>query len=68
MSDDVKKPKKVINKSKTKVPMREQAPMDRILNFEEVPLGYNENEAQQEALRCIDCKTKEEAFEKALGL
>ncbi len=38
--------------------MREQAPMDRIMNFDEVPLGYNEIEAQQEALRCIDCKTK----------
>ena len=38
--------------------MREQDPKDRILNFEEVPLGYNEIEAQQEALRCIDCKNQ----------
>jgi len=58
MTDDMKKPKKVINRSKTKVPMREQAPMDRIMNFEEVPLGYTENEATEEALRCIDCKNK----------
>ncbi len=53
-----KKPRKIINKSKTKVPMREQAPKDRVLNFEEVPLGYTEVEAHQEALRCIDCRTK----------
>ena len=50
--------KREINKARTKTPMREQAPMDRILNFEEVPLGYNEIEATQEALRCIDCKNK----------
>ncbi len=58
MNDIPKKPKKVLNRSKTKVPMREQAPMDRIMNFEEVPLGYNEIEATQEALRCINCKDK----------
>lgn len=58
MTDPIKKPRKKINKSKSKVPMREQAPMDRIMNFEEVPLGYTETEAHQEALRCIDCKTK----------
>ncbi len=58
MNDTPKKPKKVLNKSKVKVPMREQDPKDRIMNFEEVPLGYNEDEAQQEALRCIDCKNK----------
>ena len=55
---DSNTPKKVINKSKTKTPMREQAPADRIFNFEEVPLGYNEEEATTEALRCIDCKNK----------
>ena len=58
MTDNTDKPKKVLNKSKIKIPMREQAPMDRILNFEEVPLGYNEIEATQEALRCINCKDK----------
>ena len=58
MSDAPKKPKKVLNKSKTKVPMREQNASERIFNFEEVPLGYNEEEATQEALRCIDCKNK----------
>jgi glutamate synthase (NADPH/NADH) small chain len=58
MNDTPKKPKKVLNKSKVKVPMREQDPKDRIMNFEEVPKGYNEEEAHQEALRCIDCKNK----------
>ncbi len=55
---DTSSPKREINKSKTKIPMREQAPQDRIFNFEEVPLGYNEIEATQEALRCIQCKNK----------
>jgi len=58
VTDNAKKPKKVLNKSKTKVPMREQDPKERIYNFEEVPLGYNEIEATQEALRCIQCKNK----------
>lgn len=58
MSDESPKPKKVINKAKTKTPMREQEAAARIYNFEEVPLGYNEQEATQEALRCIDCKDK----------
>ncbi len=58
MSETPKKPKKNINKSKTKVPMREQPASERIFNFEEVPLGYNETEATQEALRCIQCKKK----------
>ncbi len=58
MSDESPKPKKVLNKSKVKTPMREQDPAARIFNFEEVPLGYNEQEATGEALRCIDCKDK----------
>ena len=58
MSEAPKKPKKVLNKSKTKVPMREQAAADRIYNFEEVPLGYNEKEATLEAQRCIQCKKR----------
>ena len=53
-----KKPKRKINKSKTKVPMREQRPEDRIYNFEEVPLGYTEEEAVAESMRCIQCKDK----------
>jgi glutamate synthase (NADPH/NADH) small chain len=56
MADKPQKPKRNINKSKTKTPMREQSPEERIYNFEEVPLGYTENEAVSEALRCIQCK------------
>lgn len=39
-----------------KVPVREQAPDVRNKNFEEVCLGYNEEEAMNEASRCINCK------------
>ncbi|MFW6319225.1 MAG: NADPH-dependent glutamate synthase [Bacillota bacterium] len=36
--------------------MPEQDPSVRQSNFLEVALGYNQAEAKQEALRCIDCK------------
>ena len=36
--------------------MREQNPKERIKNFDEVPYGYNEDEAVTEALRCLQCK------------
>ena len=39
-----------------KVPVREQDPKVRAKNFEEVCLGYNEEEAVLEASRCIKCK------------
>lgn len=39
-----------------KVPVREQAPAVRAANFEEVCLGYNKEEAMEEAARCINCK------------
>ena len=39
-----------------KVPVREQAPDVRNKNFDEVCLGYNEEEAQEEATRCLNCK------------
>ena len=39
-----------------KVPVREQAPDVRNKNFEEVCLGYNMEEAQEEATRCINCR------------
>jgi glutamate synthase (NADPH/NADH) small chain len=38
------------------IPMREQDPKVRIHNFEEVPLGYTEEEAVEEAKRCLQCK------------
>ena len=39
-----------------KVPVREQAPKVRATNFDEVCLGYNADEAMEEASRCINCK------------
>ena len=39
-----------------KVPVREQEPEVRAKNFEEVCLGYNKEEAMEEATRCINCK------------
>lgn len=39
-----------------KVPVREQDPKVRAKNFEEVCLGYNEEEAVAEAERCLNCK------------
>ncbi|MCH5274372.1 MAG: NADPH-dependent glutamate synthase [Lachnospiraceae bacterium] len=39
-----------------KVPVREQEPQVRAANFEEVCLGYNKEEAMEEASRCIGCK------------
>ncbi len=39
-----------------KVPVREQDAKVRATNFEEVCLGYNQEEAMEEAARCINCK------------
>ncbi|SKA72492.1 sulfide dehydrogenase (flavoprotein) subunit SudA [Eubacterium uniforme] len=39
-----------------KIPVREQDPQVRATNFEEVCLGYNEEEAKLEASRCLNCK------------
>ena len=39
-----------------KVPVREQDPKVRAKNFNEVCLGYNKEEAIEEANRCINCK------------
>ena len=43
-----------INPKKT--PMKEQKPEERIKNFNEVPLGYSEEDAVIEAERCLQCK------------
>ena len=40
----------------TKVPVREQEATARAKNFDEVCLGYNKEEAIEEAMRCINCK------------
>ncbi|MDO5344880.1 MAG: NADPH-dependent glutamate synthase [Lachnospiraceae bacterium] len=39
-----------------KVPVAEQDPQVRATNFEEVCLGYNKEEAMEEASRCLHCK------------
>ncbi len=39
-----------------KVPVREQDPKVRATNFEEVCYGYNQEEAMEEASRCLKCK------------
>ncbi len=38
-----------------RVPMRELDPKERVKSFAEVLLGYNKEEAQREADRCISC-------------
>lgn len=45
-----------MEKNKSRIPVREQAPEVRAKNFEEVSYGYNMQEAQQEASRCLNCK------------
>ncbi|MBE5878457.1 MAG: NADPH-dependent glutamate synthase [Lachnospiraceae bacterium] len=39
-----------------RIPVREQDPKVRATNFEEVCLGYNKEEAMEEASRCLNCK------------
>ena len=41
---------------KKRIPVREQEAKVRATNFDEVCLGYNDEEAQLEATRCLDCK------------
>jgi len=41
-----------------KTPVKEQDPKVRAKNFEEVCLGYSDEEAMQEASRCLNCKNK----------
>ena len=44
-----------MNKQKTRVPMPELDPVERAKTFDEVALGYSEDEAMAEARRCIQC-------------
>lgn len=39
-----------------RIPVKEQAPKIRATNFKEVCLGYNKDEALEEASRCLNCK------------
>ena len=48
--------KKEGKKPKPRVKMREQAPMERARNFDEVPYGYTPDDAVEEASRCLQCK------------
>ncbi len=41
-----------------KMPMPQQAAEVRVKNFEEVALGYTEEMALEEAVRCLNCKKK----------
>ena len=43
-------------KGLNRVPVREQEPQVRATNFDEVCLGYNKDEAVEEAQRCLGCK------------
>lgn len=47
-----------MNMSKVKNPMPTQEPEVRAKNFDEVALGYTEEQARAEAERCLHCKNK----------
>lgn len=54
--------KELSNKERMNLPFQEMRLYDaaeRIKHFEEVPLGYSEEEARAEAMRCIQCKKPE---------
>ena len=44
------------NMSLEKVKMPEQEPQVRNQNFQEVALGYTEEQAMEEATRCLNCR------------
>lgn len=46
---------KIVQKN-SRIPMPKQIPAERIRNFDEVALGYTEEDALNEASRCIQCK------------
>jgi len=54
MADEGKKAKKTIVPDR--IHMAEQAAEERVNNFKEVPLGYTEEQAAEEAKRCLQCK------------
>lgn len=45
-----------MDEKKTRVPTPEQDPKKRMNNFDEVCLGYTEEQAIEEASRCLQCK------------
>lgn len=48
----------MLNMQKNKTPMPEQAPEIRNKNWDEVTCGYTEDNAKNEALRCLGCKNR----------
>ena len=48
----------MINNSKIKEPVNMQEANERIKNFSEVELGFSDENAKKEALRCLNCKAK----------
>ena len=46
------------NNKLPRVPVREQDPVRRASNFEEVCYGYDADEALTEASRCLHCKNQ----------
>ena len=46
------------NMQQNKTPVKEQEPEVRARNFKEVTLGYTEEEAVNEAQRCLNCKNR----------
>lgn len=49
-------PKRNLKAHPPRVPMPERDPEERVKGFQEVPLGYSEEQAIAEASRCLDCK------------
>jgi glutamate synthase (NADPH/NADH) small chain len=56
MGDETVEEKKKTRIIPKKTPAREQDPVKRRTNFEEVSLGYTEELALREAVRCLNCK------------
>lgn len=54
--EEEKEEKKGEKKPKIRVKMKEQEPLVRARNFDEVPYGYSPEEAVEEAHRCLQCK------------
>lgn len=46
------------NMQLNKTPVKEQDPLERARNFQEVTFAYTEQEAINEATRCLNCKNK----------
>lgn len=53
---DARRINRSMNDRMKRTPVTEQAPEIRAKNFEEVCLGYNEEQAIKEASRCLNCK------------